>query len=106
MNKDYEKTSKFENFDGDQKSLISDIKKSSEEYAEKSGFKLNPDLKQLDWVFDGLVARKKRYGEFYCPCRVVSGNKEEDKKKICPCFWHKDEIKKWGHCLCKLFLEK
>jgi len=31
------------------------------------------------------------------------GNKE-DKKKICPCVWHKDEIREMGHCHCMLFM--
>ncbi|MBI5554435.1 MAG: hypothetical protein HY920_01100 [Elusimicrobia bacterium] len=42
----------------------------------------------------------------YCPCRPISGNQEEDKQKICPCKWHKDEIAADGHCHCQLFFSK
>jgi len=47
-----------------------------------------------------------KYGERYCPCRVITGNFEEDKVIICPCIYHKQEIKDWGHCLCRLFFDK
>jgi len=86
--------------------LYKKIKKSSEEYAKKKGLKLNPDLKRREWVFKGLVEKKKKLGEFYCPCRVITGNKLEDRKKICPCYWHLAEIKEQGHCLCGLFFKK
>jgi len=77
--------------------------KQSKEYAEKSGFTLNPDTKTVERIVNGIFENEKKYGERYCPCRRVTGNKEEDAKKICPCFWHKDEIAKDGHCFCKLF---
>ncbi|MFH1431562.1 MAG: ferredoxin-thioredoxin reductase catalytic domain-containing protein [Nanoarchaeota archaeon] len=88
------------------KKELEKISKSSKEYADKAELKLNPDKKIRAFVLAGLAKRKIKFGEYYCPCRVVSGNKEEDKKKICPCFWHLDEIKKDGHCLCKLFFKK
>jgi len=75
----------------------------SEKHAKKNKFKLNPDKSHLNLILNGLLENEKKYGEVYCPCRVVTGNKAEDKKKICPCFWHKQEIKKFGHCLCRLF---
>ena len=55
------------------------IKKDSENYAKKSGVKLNPDSKRVDEVIAGLLKKKEKYGEIYCPCRLVSGNKEKDK---------------------------
>jgi len=77
--------------------------KQSKEYAEKSGFNLNPDTKTVEKIVNGIFENEKKYGKKYCPCRRVTGNAEEDAKKICPCFWHKDEIAKDGHCFCKLF---
>jgi ferredoxin-thioredoxin reductase catalytic subunit len=79
------------------------ILKISEEYAEKAGFKLNPDKKQLNMIIKGLKKNQEKYGYQFCPCRVVTGDFEKDREIICPCVFHKDEIKKWGHCLCKLF---
>ncbi|MCK4522175.1 MAG: ferredoxin:thioredoxin reductase [Nanoarchaeota archaeon] len=75
-------------------------------YAEKNGFQLNPDKKIVETLINGLLKNEKKYGKRYCPCRRVTGNKEKDKKIICPCIYHKDEIKKSGHCLCLLFAKK
>ena len=74
------------------------------EHAEKNNIKLNPDKKTVERIINGLLENEKKYGKKYCPCRRVTGN-EEDKKKICPCYYHKDEIKKDGRCLCGLFVE-
>ncbi len=79
--------------------------KKYEEYAEENGFKLNPDSRIVDGTIKGLLAREKKFGEKYCPCRRVTGDKEEDKKIICPCVYHKEEIGKDGHCLCNLFVK-
>ena len=76
------------------------------EYAKKKGFKLNPDKKIVDITIKGLLKKENEFGFRYCPCRKVTGNKEEDKKIICPCIYHEEEIKKDGHCLCMLFFRK
>lgn len=81
------------------------IKKQSEVHAKKAGIKLNPDSKKVDEVIKGLLAKKAKYGEIYCPCRLVSGNKEKDKEIICPCVYHRGEIELQGHCLCYLFVK-
>jgi len=80
------------------------MKKFAEKYAEKSGYRLNPDPEILEMILEGLVNNKEEYGRQYCPCRSVSGDPEEDRKKICPCFWHHQEIKEDGKCHCQLFL--
>jgi len=82
----------------EEEKILEKIKK----YAEENNFNLGKE-KIVNFVIKGLVKNKKKYGEYYCPCRVVSGNKKEDEKKICPCFWHKEEIAKYGKCLCGLF---
>ena len=86
-------------------STIEELKKKYKEYAESNGFHLNPDEKTVERIINGLLNNKEKYGEMYCPCRRVTGDKEEDSKKICPCFWHKDEIKKDGHCFCNLYVK-
>jgi len=83
-----------------------ELKKKYKEYAENNGFTLNPDEKTVERVITGLLRNEEKYGEKYCPCRRVSGNKEEDAKKICACVWHKDEIEKDGHCFCNLYVKK
>ena len=82
---------------------IEELIKEYSEYAKNNGFQLNPDKKTVERVISGLLKNEEKYGKKYCPCRRIIGVKAEDSKKICPCFWHKDEIKKDGHCLCWLY---
>lgn len=84
---------------------ISEIVKRSKEHAKEKGINLNPDEKVVEAVVKGLIAHQEKNGELYCPCRVLTGDKEEDKKIICPCVYHLDEIEKDGHCHCMLFVK-
>lgn len=43
------------------------------------------------------------FGKRYCPCFEPSGNKELDKKMMCPCEYIEDEIAEYGTCHCALF---
>ncbi|MBU0476643.1 thioredoxin [Patescibacteria group bacterium] len=79
--------------------------KEYEEYAKENGFSLNPNRGVAEKIVNGLLEREKKFSGRYCPCRRITGNLEEDKKIICPCFWHREEIEKDGHCLCRLFVK-
>jgi ferredoxin-thioredoxin reductase catalytic chain len=81
------------------------LKKEAEEYAEKAGIKLNPDEKVTETIIKGLLKNKKEKGENYCPCRIVTGNKEKDEEIICPCVFHRGEIELEGKCRCLLFVK-
>ncbi len=72
-------------------------------YARAKGYALNPDPEKLDEIVLALAYNQRTYGYRFCPCRSLSGNFEEDKKKICPCVWHEEEIRRDGHCRCGLF---
>ncbi|APH39567.1 ferredoxin-thioredoxin reductase catalytic domain-containing protein [Methanohalophilus halophilus] len=74
-------------------------------YAQKKGYKLNPDPEMLDLVIEGLANNKIKYGKGYCPCRIPSGDEKEDRKIICPCIYHGDEIAADGSCHCDLFFQ-
>ncbi len=74
-------------------------------YAENNGYKVNPEKEIYDIVIDGLAINKEKYGKQYCPCRIVTGDEEQDKKIICPCIYHKDEIEKDSMCHCALFFK-
>mgnify|MGYP001573901931 CR=1 FL=1 len=87
---------------------IEELIKKYSEYAKNNGFQLNPDKKIVERVINGLLMNEKKYGKKYCPCRRVpqpNEPPEEAAKKVCPCFWHKDEIKKDGHCFCNLYVK-
>ena len=75
----------------------------SEKYAKKQGFRLNPDEKILRMVFSGLLKNEEKYGYRFCPCRAITGDMQKDRSNICPCIFHKEEIKKDGFCRCMLF---
>jgi ferredoxin-thioredoxin reductase catalytic chain len=81
--------------------LIREYKK----YAKENGLRLNPDKKALGIVIRGLLANEEKYGIRYCPCRKISGNPKDDKNKVCPCAFHRQEIKEKGRCLCGLFVK-
>ncbi len=82
---------------------IAKLKKKLKKYADENGFRLNQDEEMLNLVLRGLLKNKKSKGEIYCPCRIVSGDKEKDKDIICPCVFHRGEIELEGHCKCNLF---
>jgi len=84
---------------------IEDVIKEYEKYAKENRFRLNLDRKKVEFLVKGLLENERKYGVRHCPCRRVTGNLEEDKKKICPCFWHRQEIERDGRCLCGLFVK-
>ncbi len=77
-----------------------------EKYAKNNGLRLNLDKKALKNIINALIEREKSFGEKYCPCRRITGDKEQDKEIICPCKFMKKEIGEKGHCLCNLFFKK
>ncbi len=74
-------------------------------YAAEHGFILNPDEHKVGIVIKGLFRNTEKFGEQYCPCRIKSGDKETDRRIICPCIYHEDEIKTSGYCTCHLFFD-
>jgi ferredoxin-thioredoxin reductase catalytic subunit len=83
-----------------------ELYKKLKSYADSKNLKLNPNEKATEGIIRGLLRNKEFKGDIYCPCRTVTGNKEEDKKIVCPCIYHKQEIKDMGHCKCTLFWGK
>lgn len=81
------------------------LKERLEKYALSVGIKFNLSEAIVEGVLAGLEKRKEKFGEFYCPCRVVIGNKKKDKEIICPCVFHRGEIEVQGHCKCNLFVK-
>ena len=82
------------------------ILKISQDYARKAGFRMNKDKKQIGFILKGLKANDDKFGFRYCPCRIVTGNFDKDRLIICPCIYHKSEIKTGGHCLCRFFYDR
>lgn len=79
--------------------------KGSEKYAQRAGYKLNPDAEVVGTIITGLAKNKMKHGRAYCPCMFVTGDPDEDKKIICPCRVHREDIEKHGKCHCGLFVK-
>jgi len=85
---------------------MENLRKKYREYTQGEDFKLNPNRELVDKVIEGLKRNKNTHGEYYCPCRRITGDTEKDQRKICPCRYHKRELEEQGHCHCMLFVKK
>lgn len=66
--------------------------------AESNGYYLNPDVKFTKQLVSGLLTNEKRYGYPACPCRLASGNKDEDLDIICPCDYRDPDLTDFNTC--------
>jgi ferredoxin-thioredoxin reductase catalytic subunit len=66
--------------------------------------RLNPAETIVDALIEGLVRRKAKFGDYYCPCRIVTGNAETDRHNVCPCTTHQAEIAENGKCHCGMYV--
>lgn len=72
--------------------------------AEEGGYHLNPDIAFTKDLIKGLLVNEKRYGYWNCPCRLASGNKQEDLDIICPCDYRDPDLDGYGYCYCSLYV--
>jgi ferredoxin-thioredoxin reductase catalytic subunit len=66
--------------------------------AEANGYHLNPDVEFARDLVKGILTNEKRYGYWNCPCRLASGDKEEDLDIICPCDYRDADVTELGSC--------
>jgi ferredoxin-thioredoxin reductase catalytic chain len=66
--------------------------------ARAGGYFLNPDIEFTKALVRGLLTNEKRYGYQACPCRLASGEKEEDTDIICPCDYRDADVLEYGTC--------
>ncbi len=74
--------------------------------AEAGGYHLNPDVEFTTDLVRGLITNEKRYGYWACPCRLASGNKEEDLDIICPCDYRDPDLSQYHACYCALYVSE
>ncbi|MBN1698792.1 MAG: hypothetical protein JW881_14850 [Spirochaetales bacterium] len=74
--------------------------------AESGGYLLNPDTQMTKDLVEGLIVNRDRYGYEACPCRLASGNKEEDLDIICPCDYRDPDLLDYGTCYCGLYVSQ
>jgi len=74
--------------------------------AEEAGYFLNPNEDFTKSLIEGLLINQERYGYFACPCRLASGDKNQDVDIICPCDYRDEDIKEYGNCYCGLYVSE
>ncbi len=73
--------------------------------AEEGGYHFNPDKEFVKNLVKGLLTNERRYGYMACPCRLASGNKEEDLDLVCPCDYRDQDLVEYGACYCALYVD-
>jgi len=73
---------------------------------EKKGLLFNKDKPQTLELLEGLLVNKERYGYMSCPCRLASGELENDRDIICPCRYCQPDIEEYGSCYCNLYVSR
>ncbi len=82
--------------------LYERLKKEAEAY----GYHLNPDVDFTKELVAGILMNEKRYGYWNCPCRLATGNKQEDLDIICPCDYRDPDLDDYDACYCALYVSQ
>ncbi len=86
----------------DAEELCEMLKKSQE----PKGYFFNKDRERVMDLMAALLFNKERYGYMGCPCRLVSGDKQNDRDIICPCVYRTPDVEEFGSCYCNLYVSK
>jgi ferredoxin-thioredoxin reductase catalytic chain len=73
---------------------------------ERMGYFLNPDEAFTKDLVKGLLVNERRYGYWACPCRLASGEKDEDLDIICPCDYRDRDLLEYNACYCALYVSQ
>ncbi len=74
--------------------------------AEAAGYHLNPDAEFTGGLVKSLIINERRYGHRACPCRLASGNKQDDLDIICPCDYRDPDLNDYDACYCALYVSE
>ncbi|MBF0204479.1 MAG: ferredoxin:thioredoxin reductase [Desulfamplus sp.] len=84
----------------DVKTLYNSLKK----IQEPKGYFFNKDIDLVHELLESLMKNKDFYGYMACPCRLATGNREDDKDIICPCEYREADVSEYGACFCGLYV--
>ena len=73
---------------------------------EPKGYIFNKDKERVSDLMEALLENKGRYGYMCCPCRLASGDRQQDQDIICPCVYREPDVKEYGSCYCNLYVSK
>jgi len=71
---------------------------------EGKGYYFSNDRERVLDLMEALIKNKDRYGYMACPCRLASGNRDQDKDILCPCVYREPDVKEFGSCYCNLYV--
>ena len=92
---------------GDRLDTVSSMLEAWEDFTEGEVFRLSPDREFIEQLARGELENMKNHGLKYCPCRITTGDYEEDLGLICPCnFFIQPVYKETGECWCGLFVKR
>lgn len=83
---------------------VDDYYKKINKEAEGGGYHLNPDVEFTKELLKSILINISRYGHGACPCRLASGNREEDLDIICPCDYRDPDLIDYDACYCGLYV--
>ena len=83
---------------------IEELYKNLKKIQEPKGYFFNKDKEMVFELLKGLIENKERYGYMVCPCRLSSGERDNDKDIICPCVYRESDVKEYGSCYCNLYV--
>lgn len=73
---------------------------------EKRGYFFNPDRSMTEPLLESLRVNEDRYGYPFCPCRLASGDYEQDRDAVCPCDYRDQDVYEYGACFCGLYVSR
>lgn len=74
--------------------------------AEAAGYHLNPDVEFTGGLVKSLIVNERRYGYWACPCRLASGDRQDDLDIICPCDYRDPDLDEYDACYCALYVSE
>lgn len=73
---------------------------------EPKGYYFSDNHERVMELLDALLVNKDRYGYMVCPCRLASGDRDNDRDIICPCDYREPDVAEFGSCYCNLYVSK
>jgi len=78
-----------------------------EDFTVKAAFHTWDDKQAVHDLSLGVLENRKSKGGKFCPCRITTGDREEDLKLLCPCNFNAQRTwKENGECWCGLFVKR
>lgn len=71
---------------------------------EPKGYYFSNNHERVMELLDALLVNKERYGYMVCPCRLASGDRDNDRDIICPCDYREPDVAEFGSCYCNLYV--